>query len=146
MLFNQKVDGIVNDHDRFFIGNDLFGNSLELIFLGDNTLYLGLWDEHRCRKDSMKMTNEAGYKMAKFIIERTNPIDLDDDDSFADIRNSRAKLDKDIFNYTLEIFIYDIGMVDIAIYDESHKRVKGMKINEEAALAIARLIVNRLAK
>ena len=145
MFMNLPFCHDVKDDDRFFIGIDLFGNSLELYFLYDEIDICVCDDskEHR-RVYGMKMKNGIATTMAKFIIECLNPVNFDEED-FSKPKITRTQLEKDIFGNTLEIDFEGKRMFDIAIYDDDRRRINGLKVDEDTALKIARLIVNRLA-
>lgn len=146
MVFNQHFCHDVKADDRFVIGIDLFGNNLELYFLYDeiDICVCRATFNHR-RKYGMKIKNEIASKMANFILESVKPVNFDEED-FEIPRMKSAQLEKDFFGNTLEIYLDGKRMFNLAIHDEEHKRVKGIKIDEDTAVGIARLIVNRLAK
>lgn len=146
MLLNQSFCHAVKADDRFFIGIDLFGNSLELYFLYEEIDICVCDDtENHRRTNGVKMKNEIAAKMANFILESVKPVNFDEED-FTRPRITRTELEKDFFGNTLEIDFEGKRMFDLAIYDDSRKRIKGIKVDEDTAVGIARLIVNRLAE
>lgn len=146
MLFNQPFCHAVKDDDRFVIGIDLFGNTLELYFLYDEIDICVCDDtENHRRTNGVKMKNEIANKMANFILESVKPVNFDEED-FAELRISRAQLEKDFFGNTLEIDFEGRRMFNLAIYDDSRTRIKGIRVDKDTAVGIARLIVNRLAE